>query len=71
MKTKKLQLAHLYKGSYFYGYGLAVDGELLAELIGTTIKTLPGEPVVMDASFRISSEMEQSPIRIELERGTK
>lgn len=71
MKTKKLQLAHLYKGSYFYGYGLAVDGELLAGLTGSTIKTLPGELAVMDASFRISSEMEQSPVRIELERDMK
>ena len=31
---KKIQLAKLYRGSRFYGYGLAVDGELLHNQIG-------------------------------------
>lgn len=41
---KQIQLAHLYKNGEFYGYGIAVDGQLLTNQVAVSIETKPNQP---------------------------
>lgn len=67
MKTKKIQLAHLYNGDRFMGYGLAVDGLLLEKQTNSSIHTQPGRPPVIETHFHMSTEMAcESPLRIQV-----
>lgn len=40
---KQIQLAHLYKNGKFYGYGIAVDGQLLTNQVAVSIETKPNQ----------------------------
>ncbi|HFV9291652.1 TPA: hypothetical protein ACIAIE_001458 [Serratia fonticola] len=71
MKSKPIQLAHLYKRGRFFGYGLTVDGELLEQQVETTITTSPGEIACIAATFRLTNEMVESPVRIDLDNQDK
>lgn len=71
MKIKPIQLAHLFKGGRFFGYGLAVDGELLEALAETKVVTMPGGLPRIDATFHINNEMIENPVRVDLDIQTK
>ncbi|HHQ4311110.1 TPA: hypothetical protein ACSP7Z_001733 [Serratia fonticola] len=71
MKSKPIQLAHLYKGGRFFGYGLTVDGELLEQQVETTITTAPGEIACIAATFRLTNEMVENPVRVNLDIQSK
>lgn len=64
---KQIQLANLYKGGRFYGYGIAVDGELLDYQLNTNIETkgIRKSPIIK-AEFILTTEMIKNPIDIEL-----
>jgi hypothetical protein len=67
MVTKQIQLAHLYDGDKFLGYGLAVDGALLGMQSHTSIHTRSGRKPVIEAHFYMSAEMEnETPLKIQV-----
>lgn len=67
MKNKQIQLANIYKRGRFYGYGIAVDGELLSNQLNTNIETQGiREPPIIKAEFCLTTEMIKNPIDIEL-----
>lgn len=65
---KKIQLAKLYRGSRFYGYGLAVDGELLHNQIGNIIETNAHKLPVIKIDFYLDDETISNSVVIELPR---
>ncbi|WP_431221715.1 hypothetical protein ACQ86O_14575 [Serratia sp. L9] len=71
MKSKPIQLAHLYKGGRFFGYGLTVEGALLEQHAETTITTVPGEIACIAATFHLTNEMVENPVRVDLDIQTK
>lgn len=66
MKQKKVQLAHIYRGQCFMGYGVAVDGVLLSQQLSTSINTEPGTVPGITAVFGLDAEINENPIRINL-----
>lgn len=66
MEKKRIQLAHLYQGDHFMGYGIAVDGVLLEKQLNTTIKSFPFETPVIEAHFSLTEEMKSDNLRIQL-----
>lgn len=67
MKNKQIQLANIYKHGRFYGYGIAVDGELLDYQLNTNIETKGiHKPPIIKAEFSLTTEMIKNPIDIEL-----
>ncbi|QUT13478.1 hypothetical protein [Rahnella inusitata] len=65
---KHIQLAKLYKGKEFFGYGLAVDGELLEQQVDTNISTKPNELPYITASFYLKEQQAENPIIIDLDQ---
>lgn len=65
---KHIQLAKLYKGTEFFGYGLAVDGELLEQQVDTNISTKPNELPYITASFYLKEQQAENPIIIDLDQ---
>ncbi|MWN32104.1 MULTISPECIES: hypothetical protein [unclassified Gilliamella] len=63
---KQIQLAHLYKNGGFYGYGIAVDGQLLTNQVAVSIETKPNQPPRIYVDFYLDSEAVNNPIDIEL-----
>lgn len=67
MKNKQIQLAKLYKGGRFYGYGIAVDGELLKDQAITNIETKGiHKPPIIKAEFCLTRKIIENQIFIEL-----
>lgn len=62
---KKFQIAKVYKSGYFKGYGITVDGELIDCQLSTVINTEPTTVPTITATFRITEEQAENPIRIE------
>lgn len=67
----KLQIAKLYRGERFMGYGLAVDGKLLDQQLSTIIDSSPGEIPIITATFNMTSEQAENQIIINLTDGVK
>lgn len=67
-KTKDIQLAMLYNGDHFYGFGLAVDGQLLSDQLDAKILQSVGcqAPAELQVTFRIKEKSTGKPIRIDL-----
>lgn len=63
----KLQLAKIYRGDTFFGYGVAVDGVLVEQQINTNIITSIGELPIINVQFTLRSEQIEDPITITLE----
>lgn len=63
---KQIQLAHLYKNGRFYGYGIAVDGQLLSNQVAVNIETKPNQPAIIHVDYNLSSEAVNNSINIEL-----
>ncbi|KQN56734.1 hypothetical protein [Erwinia sp. Leaf53] len=66
MMQSKTQLAHLYHGSRFIGYGIAVDGKLLSNQVATVIDTDATEPPTMRVTLRLDDEMNGNPVKIDV-----
>jgi len=64
---KHIQLAKLYMQGQFFGYGLAVDGELLNQQESTTISTNPNELPKINAQFYLKEQQAENPIIIHLD----
>ncbi|EGT5708796.1 hypothetical protein SMD51_002261 [Cronobacter sakazakii] len=66
MKHKKVQLAHIYRGAAFLGYGIAVDGALLSQQLSTKIDTDAASIPAITAVFNLDAEMNENPVKIDL-----
>ncbi|MDU4943825.1 MAG: hypothetical protein E6X23_20190 [Mixta calida] len=66
MKHKRAQLAHIYRGIGFIGYGIAVDGELLSQQVSTTIDTDAASRPAITVVFNLDAEMNENPVKIDL-----
>ncbi|AKJ41543.1 hypothetical protein [Pragia fontium] len=64
MKEKRIQLARLYKRGEFFGYGVAVDGELISNQVSTSIDTLPGETPKLKVCFYLKADEVENTIQI-------
>ena len=64
---KQIQLANIYRDGQFYGFGAAVDGELLSHQHSATIETNEfGRASVITVQFILTQEMIKNPVDIEL-----
>jgi hypothetical protein len=63
---KQIQLAHLYKHGRFYGYGIAVDGQLLSNQVAVSIETKPDQLPRICVDFNLDSDAVNNPVEIEL-----
>ena len=66
----KPQIAHLYRNGKFFGYALAINGELIDCQASTDISTKVNEIPSITAIFNIDSEMADNPIRIDMATGS-
>ncbi|MFK3708190.1 hypothetical protein ACI2JR_25190 [Klebsiella sp. NPDC088457] len=63
----KYQLAKLYRGDRFFGYGISVCGLLLDDQISTVIETEVNETPKVIATFNLSNEHSENQPRIDLD----
>ncbi|MEE6802504.1 hypothetical protein Q0Q01_30225 [Escherichia coli O8:H10] len=66
MKSKPVQLAHIYRGQIFLGYGIAVDDMLLGQQLGATVNTETASMPSITAVFGLDAVMNENPIRIDV-----
>lgn len=67
---RQIQLVHLYKNGKFYGYGIAVDGQLLSNQVAVNIETKANQPAIIHVDYNLSSEVVNNSIDIELGKGS-
>lgn len=63
----KYQLAKLYRGDRFFGYGIAVGGFLIDGQVSTVVETAPNEMPKVIATFNLSNEHSEKQPRIDLD----
>ncbi|EIW8109856.1 hypothetical protein NUR39_003570 [Salmonella enterica] len=63
----KYQLAKLYRGDRFFGYGIAVGGLLIDGQVSTVVETSPNEMPKVIATFNLSNEHSENQPRIDLD----
>ncbi len=63
----KYQLAKLYRGDRFFGYGIAVGGLLIDGQVSTVVETAPNEMPKVIATFNLSNEYSEKQPRIDLD----
>ncbi|WP_368770713.1 hypothetical protein [Enterobacter cloacae] len=63
----KYQLAKLYRGDRFFGYGIAVGGLLLDGQVSTVVETEPNEVPKVIATFNLRNEHSENQPRIDLD----
>lgn len=63
----KLQLAKIYRGDTFFGYGVAVNGVLVEQQINTNIISSANELPIINVQFTLRAEQVEDPITITLE----
>lgn len=63
----KYQLAKLYRGGRFFGYGIAVGGFLLDDQVSTTIDTDAKNLTIVTTVFHLSNEHSENQPRIDLD----
>lgn len=63
----KYQLAKLYRGDRFFGYGIAVGGLLLDGQVSTLVETTPNEVPKVIATFNLGNEHSEKQPRIDLD----
>lgn len=66
MKQKQVQLAHIYRGAAFLGYGIAVEGVLLSKQLSTTIDSEAASHPIITTAFSLDAEMNENPVKIDL-----
>ncbi|WP_454740926.1 hypothetical protein [Citrobacter freundii] len=65
----KFQIAKLYRGERFMGYGLAVNGQLLDNQVSTVIDTQSRELPTVTAVFNLDKNHAENQISIDLHNG--
>ncbi|BEJ33698.1 hypothetical protein OIPHN330_23180 [Citrobacter freundii] len=65
----KFQIAKLYRGERFMGYGLAVNGQLLDNQVSTVIDTQSRELPTVTAVFNLDKNHAENQISIDLHSG--
>lgn len=63
----KYQLAKLYRGDRFFGYGIAVGGLLLDGQVSTLVETAPNEVPKVIATFNLGNDHSEKQPRIDLD----
>jgi len=63
---KKIQLAKIYHGDLFKGFGIAVDDELLAQQVCTTIESNGTDLPTFVTTFYLKDEQVDNAIRIQV-----
>lgn len=63
----KYQLAKLYRGDRFFGYGIAVGGLLLDGQVSTRVETDPNEVPKVIAIFNLGNDHSEKQPRIDLD----
>lgn len=66
----KYQLAKLYRGDRFFGYGIAVGGLLIDGQVSTVVETAPNEMPKVIATFNLSNEHSEKQPRIDLDNSS-
>lgn len=67
-QTKQFQLAKLYRGGMFFGFAVAVDGEIIGRQVSSNIETLPGSMPVINAQFMLTESEVETPIVVHLDQ---
>jgi len=62
----KFQLAKIYRGDYFCGFGIAVEGQLLERLASVIIDTAPHTMPTATAVFNLDKETAENLVVINL-----
>ncbi|MBT0725144.1 hypothetical protein HH682_12100 [Rosenbergiella sp. S61] len=62
----KVQVAHLYDGNQFMGYGLAVNGEVIDGQASIDISSNPEQIPTATVVFHLDAEMTENPVRVDL-----
>lgn len=65
----KFQIAKLYRGERFMGYGIAVNGQLLDNQVSTVIDTQSSELPNVTAVFNLDKNHAENQISIDLNNG--
>lgn len=65
----KFQIAKLYRGERFMGYGIAVNGQLLDNQVSTVIDTQSSGLPTVTAVFNLDKNHAESQITIDLNKG--
>lgn len=63
---KKIQLAKIYRGDLFKGFGIAVDGELLEQQVSTGIESNSTDLPAIVATFYLKDEQVENAIHIQV-----
>ena len=63
---KKIQLAKIYRGDLFKGFGIAVDGELLEQQVCTTIESNSTDLPKLIPTFYLKDEQVENAIRVQV-----
>lgn len=66
-ETMKIQLARLYRGGRFYGFGIAVNGQLLDGLTSVIINTETRGTPTATAVFNLDKDSAENQVVINLE----
>lgn len=66
-EAMKIQLARLYRGGRFYGFGIAVNGQLLDGLTSVVINTDTGGTPTATAVFNLNKDSAENQVVINLE----
>jgi len=64
----KIQIAKLYRGDRFIGYGIAVNGELLAQQVSTSIESDAHNLPTIKAIFNLDAELAENQVTIDLNK---
>lgn len=65
----KFQIAKLYRGERFMGYGIAVNGQLLDNQVSTVIDTQCRELPTLTVVFNLDKNHAENQITIDLRNG--
>lgn len=63
----KYQIAKLYRGDHFLGYGIAVDGQLLDGQASTSINTETASLPTVTVVFNLNKDHAENQITIDLD----
>lgn len=63
----KYQIAKLYRGDHFLGYGIAVDGQLLDGQVSTSINTETTSLPKVTVVFNLNKDHAENQITIDLD----
>ncbi|HBC9089281.1 TPA: hypothetical protein KE767_004290 [Citrobacter koseri] len=63
----KYQIAKIYRGDYFLGYGIAVDGQLLDGQVSSSINSEPFSLPTVTVVFNLNKDHAENQITIDID----